>query len=807
MTDNSKEFNMQITGMTCAACARRIEKGLTKLEGVKNATVNLALEKATVAFDSKNVNESKIQEKIKDLGFDLVTEKVEISISGMTCAACSTRIEKGLNKLDGIFKATVNLALETATVEYNPSTLTVNDLMKKIEKLGYGARETIDTNQQAAVDHRLKEIENQKGKFVFSTILSMPLLWAMVSHFEFTSFIYLPEMFMNPWVQFALATPVQFIIGKQFYVGAYKALKNKSANMDVLVALGTSAAYFYSIYLSIQSIGSTEHMVSLYFETSAVLITLIILGKLFEVKAKGRSSEAIKKLMGLQAKTATVLRKGEELELPLEEVLVEDIVYIKPGEKIPVDGVVIEGKSAIDESMLTGESVPIDKSEGDEVIGSTLNKNGFLKVRATKVGKDTALAQIIKVVEQAQGSKAPIQRLADKISGVFVPVVVVIAIITFFTWYIWATPGNFAESLEKMIAVLVIACPCALGLATPTSIMAGSGRAAEHGILFKGGEHLETTYRISTVVLDKTGTVTNGNPVLTDVITHQDIDETEFLTLVGAAEKLSEHPLAISIVEGIREKGINLDANVEFEAVPGFGVIAKVDSNNVLIGTIKLMNKEGVSIGGKVLQIKNQLEQAGKTAMLVAINGQYAGLVAVADTIKNTSKEAIERLKDMGLEVIMMTGDNRQTANAIAKEAGISQVIAEVLPEGKAEEVIKLQKKGKKVAMVGDGINDAPALAVADIGMAIGTGTDVAMEAADITLIRGDLNSIADAIRMSQKTIINIKQNLFWAFAYNTLGIPIAALGFLAPWLAGAAMAFSSVSVVLNALRLQRVKL
>ncbi|MEG9298089.1 heavy metal translocating P-type ATPase [Mangrovibacillus sp. Mu-81] len=807
MTENSKELNMQITGMTCAACARRIEKGLTKLEGVKKATVNLALEKATVAFDSKNVNESEIQEKIKDLGFDLVTEKVELSISGMTCAACSTRIEKGLNKLDGVFKATVNLALETATVEYNPSTLTVNDLMKKIEKLGYGARESIDTNQQAAVDHRLKEIENQKGKFIFSTILSLPLLWAMVSHFEFTSFIYLPEMFMNPWVQFALATPVQFIIGKQFYVGAYKALKNKSANMDVLVALGTSAAYFYSIYLSIKSIGSTDHMVSLYFETSAVLITLIILGKLFEVKAKGRSSEAIKKLMGLQAKTATVLRKGEEFELPLEEVLVEDIVYIKPGEKIPVDGVVVEGKSAIDESMLTGESVPIDKSEGDEVIGSTLNKNGFLKVRATKVGKDTALAQIIKVVEQAQGSKAPIQRLADKISGVFVPVVVVIAIITFFTWYIWATPGNFAESLEKMIAVLVIACPCALGLATPTSIMAGSGRAAEHGILFKGGEHLETTYRISTVVLDKTGTVTNGNPVLTDVITHQDIDETEFLTLVGAAEKPSEHPLAISIVEGIREKGINLDANVEFEAVPGFGVIAKVDSNNVLIGTIKLMNKEGVSIGGKVLQIKNQLEQAGKTAMLVAINGQYAGLVAVADTIKNTSKEAIERLKDMGLEVIMMTGDNRQTANAIAKEAGISQVIAEVLPEGKAEEVIKLQKKGKKVAMVGDGINDAPALAVADIGMAIGTGADVAMEAADITLIRGDLNSIADAIRMSQKTIINIKQNLFWAFAYNTLGIPIAALGFLAPWLAGAAMAFSSVSVVLNALRLQRVKL
>lgn len=803
--NEKKEANLQISGMTCAACANRIEKGLKKVEGVHEANVNFALEKTKIMYDPTKTNPQQFKEKVESLGYGIVSDKAEFTVSGMTCAACANRVEKRLNKLDGVNKATVNFALESATVDFNPDEVNVNEMKSAITKLGYKLEVKPD-DQDASTDHRLQEIERQKKKFIISFILSFPLLWAMVSHFSFTSFIYLPDMLMNPWVQLALATPVQFIIGGQFYVGAYKALRNKSANMDVLVALGTSAAYFYSVYLSIQSIGSSKHMTDLYFETSAVLITLIILGKLFEAKAKGRSSEAIKKLMGLQAKTATVVRDGTEIKILIEEVVAGDIVYVKPGEKIPVDGEIVEGKSAIDESMLTGESIPVDKSIGDVVIGSTINKNGFLKVKATKVGRDTALAQIIKVVEEAQGSKAPIQRVADQISGIFVPVVVVIAIITFAVWMIFVTPGDFGGALEKMIAVLVIACPCALGLATPTSIMAGSGRSAEYGILFKGGEHLEATHRLDTVILDKTGTVTNGKPVLTDVIVADGFNENELLRLVGAAERNSEHPLAEAIVEGIKEKKIDIPSSETFEAIPGFGIESVVEGKHLLIGTRRLMKKFNIDIE-EVSKSMEALEREGKTAMLIAIDKEYAGIVAVADTVKDTSKAAIVRLKKMGLDVVMITGDNTQTAQAIAKQVGIDHVIAEVLPEGKAEEVKKLQANGKKVAMVGDGINDAPALATANIGMAIGTGTDVAMEAADITLIRGDLNSIADAIFMSKMTIRNIKQNLFWALAYNALGIPIAALGFLAPWVAGAAMAFSSVSVVLNALRLQRVKL
>ncbi|WP_249712100.1 heavy metal translocating P-type ATPase [Bacillus cereus] len=803
--NEQKEANLQISGMTCAACANRIEKGLKKVEGVHDANVNFALEKTKIMYDPQKTNPQQFKEKVESLGYGIVSDKAEFTVSGMTCAACANRVEKRLNKLEGVNGATVNFALESATVDFNPDEINVNEMKSAITKLGYKLEVKSD-EQDESTDHRLQEIERQKKKFIISFILSFPLLWAMVSHFSFTSFIYLPDMLMNPWVQLALATPVQFIIGGQFYVGAYKALRNKSANMDVLVALGTSAAYFYSVYLSIQSIGSSEHMTDLYFETSAVLITLIILGKLFEAKAKGRSSEAIKKLIGLQAKTATVMRDGIEMKILIEEVVAGDIVYVKPGEKIPVDGEIVEGKSAIDESMLTGESIPVDKTIGDVVIGSTMNKNGFLKVKATKVGRDTALAQIIKVVEEAQGSKAPIQRVADQISGIFVPVVVVIAIITFAVWMIFVTPGDFGGALEKMIAVLVIACPCALGLATPTSIMAGSGRSAEYGILFKGGEHLEATHRLDTVILDKTGTVTNGKPVLTDVIVADGFNEEEILRLVGAAEKNSEHPLAEAIVEGIKEKKIDIPSSETFEAIPGFGIESVVEGKQLLIGTRRLMKKFNIDIE-EVSKSMEELEREGKTAMLIAINKEYAGIVAVADTVKDTSKAAITRLKKMGLDVVMITGDNTQTAQAIAGQVGIEHVIAEVLPEGKAEEVKKLQAQGKKVAMVGDGINDAPALATADIGMAIGTGTDVAMEAADITLIRGDLNSIADAIFMSKMTIRNIKQNLFWALAYNGLGIPIAAFGFLAPWVAGAAMAFSSVSVVLNALRLQRVKL
>ncbi|QNU05152.1 copper-translocating P-type ATPase [Peribacillus butanolivorans] len=804
MSNHIKETSMQISGMTCAACATRIEKGLNRMEGVEEATVNLALEKSVITYDAEKLSTQDFEKKIQDLGYDVVKEKKEFTITGMTCAACATRIEKGLNKMDGVSKANVNLALENATVEYDPSEASPIDIIQRVEKLGYGAIIKDDNNE--SVDFRQKEIQKQKRKFIFAVILSFPLLWAMVSHFSFTSFIYMPDFLMNPWVQMAFATPVQFIIGKQFYVGAYKALKNKSANMDVLVAMGTSAAYFYSVYQSIIAIGVHHHIAQLYFETSAILITLILLGKLFEAKAKGRSSEAIKKLMGLQAKTALVLRNGEEREIPLEEVIVGDTVLVKPGEKIPVDGEVVEGNSAVDESMLTGESIPVDKSMGDTVIGSTLNKNGFLKMKATKIGRDTALSQIIKVVEDAQGSKAPIQRLADQISGVFVPIVVGIALLTFLVWMIWVNPGEFTPAFEAMIAVLVIACPCALGLATPTSIMAGSGRAAEFGILFKGGEHLETTHHIDTVILDKTGTVTNGTPVLTDVLIENGMGEQHFLSLIGAAEKQSEHPLAQSIVQGIQERKISLALVQEFEAIPGYGVKAVVNQKVLLVGTRKLMKQNNVDIT-KALSAMEDLEGQGKTAMLASIDGEYAGLIAVADTIKDTSQTAIRRLKEMDIQVIMITGDNQRTAHAIGNQVGIDQVIAEVLPEGKAEEVKKLQAAGKKVAMVGDGINDAPALALADIGMAIGTGTDVAMEAADITLIRGDLNSIADAILMSRKTMRNIKQNLFWAFAYNVIGIPIAAIGLLAPWLAGAAMAFSSVSVVINALRLQRVKL
>ncbi|MFS0784384.1 heavy metal translocating P-type ATPase [Bacillus sp. 1P06AnD] len=803
--EQSKETTFAITGMTCAACSTRIEKGLNKMEGVDKANVNLALERTTISYDPSKLKPEDLQSKIEKLGYGVALEQADFNITGMTCAACANRIEKGLNKMDGVTAANVNLALETAAITYNPGMVSPQDIIGKVEKLGYGAQKKNEEGEE--VDHRQKAIVKQQRKFIISAILALPLLYTMVGHFSFTSWIYMPDFLMNPWFQFALATPIQFIIGSQFYIGAYKALRNKSANMDVLVALGTSAAYFYSLYETIASIGKHTHGLNLYYETSAVLITLILLGKLFEAKAKGRSSEAIKKLMGLQAKTAIVERDGKELEVPLSEVVSGDTVHVKPGEKIPVDGIIVEGRSALDESMITGESVPVDKAAGDSVIGSTINKNGFLKIKATNVGSDTALAQIIKVVEQAQGSKAPIQRLADKISGIFVPIVVSIAVITFLVWYLAVDPGNFAEALEKMIAVLVIACPCALGLATPTSIMAGSGRAAEYGILFKGGEHLEQTHKIDTVLLDKTGTVTNGKPVLTDIIPAAGYEERLFLQLVASAEKSSEHPLAEAIVKGVQEKGIDLVASQAFDAVPGYGIEAKIDGRDILVGTRKLMNQSNIAMDEADLQSMQTLEAEGKTAMLAAIDGRFAGIVAVADTIKDSSKKAIQRLHDMGIHVVMITGDNERTAAAIGKEAGVDQIIAEVLPEQKAEEVKKLQQNGKHVAMVGDGINDAPALAMADIGMAVGTGTDVAMEAADITLMRGDLNAIADAIAMSKYTVRNIKQNLFWALGYNTLGIPIAAFGLLAPWVAGAAMAFSSVSVVLNALRLQKVKL
>ncbi|MGY3836293.1 copper-exporting P-type ATPase CopA [Bacillus atrophaeus] len=799
-----KEIALQVSGMTCAACASRIEKGLKRMDGVADAHVNLALETSNVTYNPSETGAAAIKEKIEKLGYGVVTEKAEFQIAGMTCAACANRIEKRLNKTEGVSSAPVNFALETVAVEYNPKEVTINDLKETVAKLGYQLEQKGEADGETESPQK-KEQRKQTARLIFSAILSFPLLWAMVSHFSFTSFIWVPDIFMNPWMQFALATPVQFVIGWPFYTGAYKALRNKSANMDVLVALGTTAAYVYSLYLTIQSLYAHGHTDGLYYETSAILLTLILLGKRFEAKAKGRSSDAIKKLMKLQVKTATVVRNGQEQVIPIEDVMTGDLVYVKPGERIPVDGELTEGRSAVDESMITGESIPVDKSPGDSVTGATMNANGFLKIKAVNVGKDTALSQIIRVVEEAQGSKAPIQRLADQISGIFVPIVLGIAVITFLIWYFWAAPGDVGEAISKLIAVLVIACPCALGLATPTSIMAGSGRSAEFGILFKGGEHLEKTHRLDTIVLDKTGTVTNGKPVLTDAVAADGFEETELLRLAAAAETGSEHPLGEAIAAGVKEKGIDIPKLTRFEAKIGAGVSAEAAGKTILVGSRRLMESEGVQHEALLSQM-SALEGEGKTVMLVSVDGEPAGLIAVADTIKETSREAVKRLMSMGLEVIMMTGDNRKTAEAIAKEAGITRVIAEVRPEEKAEEISRLQQTGSRVAMVGDGINDAPALATADIGMAIGTGTDIAMETADITLIRGDLNSIADAIRMSRLTMKNIKQNLFWALGYNTLGIPIAAFGFLAPWVAGAAMAFSSVSVVLNALRLQRAK-
>lgn len=800
-----KEVTLPIEGMTCAACATRIEKGLKRVDGVEDANVNFAIEKSTIHYNPEQTSIEAFEKKIEQLGYHVQHEKQTFDVVGMTCAACANRIEKRLNKMDGVSEANVNFALENVAVEYNENQVTVQEMMEVVKKLGYALKPQV--SKEETTNRKEEEIRHQTGKFIFSAILSLPLLWTMVTHFSFTSFIYSPDMLMNPWVQLALATPVQFIAGKQFYVGAYKALRNKSANMDVLVALGTSVAYLYSIFLGIEwQINGAAGMPELYFEAAAVIITLVLLGKLFEVRAKGRTGQAIKKLLDMQAKTARVIRDGEEMEIAIEEVAVGDQVIVRPGEKIPVDGAIVKGKSAIDESMITGESIPVDKNIGDTAIGSTINKNGTLTIEATKIGKDTALAQIVKVVEEAQGSKADIQRVADRVSGIFVPVVVGLAVVTFLAWYIFVSPGDLRAALVPAITVLVIACPCALGLATPTSVMAGSGRAAELGVLFKGGEYLENTRLIETIVLDKTGTVTKGEPALTDVVPQGDMTEADLLKMAASAEKHSEHPLAEAIVKGAEAQRIDLIETTDFESVPGSGIQVTWEGEPLYIGTRKLMKQQNVDIRS-IEERMTELEADGKTAMLVGFQGELAGMIAVADTVKETSKAAIDRLHEQGLEVILLTGDNERTAQAIAKEVGVDRVIAEVLPDQKADEIKRLQQEGKKVAMVGDGINDAPALAIADIGMAIGTGTDVAIEAADVTLMRGDLHSVADSIELSAKTMRNIKQNLFFAFAYNSASIPIAAIGLLAPWVAGAAMACSSVSVVLNALRLQRLKL
>ena len=724
--------------------------------------------------------------------------RADLKISGMSCASCASKIEKKLRNIDGVFYAGVNYAMERATVEYDPAEVSTEDLVSAVADIGYQAQtaQTRFDEDKEKIERR-KETRRQTMLFIFSALLSVPLVYYMFSELFNLPF---PPVIHNKVFQFILATPIQFIAGWQFYRGAYKNLRHGTANMDVLIALGTSAAYFYSVATTFFIPGHV------YYETGAVIISLIILGKLLESAAKGRTSEAIRKLMGLQAKTARVIRDGQESDIPIEEVQVGDLVIVRPGEKIPVDGIIKEGFSTIDESMLTGESIPVDKKAGDTVIGATINKHGSFKFEATKVGSDTALAQIIKIVEEAQGSKAPIQRMADVISGYFVPVVVVIAILTFLVWYFIVDPGNVARALINFTAVLVIACPCALGLATPTSIMVGTGRGAEKGILIKGGEHLEKAHRLNAIVLDKTGTITRGEPDVTDIVTvNNGYKDDELLTLAASVEKSSEHPLGLAIVEHAKKKGIDLLEAGDFNAIPGYGIEASVQDKRLYIGNRKLMEQKQVDISGIVKHVE-QLEEEGKTAMLVAIDGKAAGIIAVADTVKDHSAEAIESLQKMRVEVWMITGDNRRTAEAIARQVGIAaeRVLAEVLPQDKAIKIEELRHQGKIVGMVGDGINDAPALATADLGLAIGTGTDVAMEAADITLMRGDLRGIPAAIKLSRATMNNIKQNLFWALAYNAAGIPVAALGYLSPVLAGAAMAFSSVSVVSNSLRLKR---
>ncbi|MGK8422923.1 heavy metal translocating P-type ATPase [Staphylococcus epidermidis] len=789
-------LTLDIIGMTCAACSNRIEKKLNRMNHVQ-AKVNLTTEKATIDYESDDYHLEDFVEQIQSLGYDVAVEQVELNINGMTCAACSNRIEKVLNQTQGVQQATVNLTTEQAHIKYYPSATNTEALIKRIQNIGYDAE--TKTSSKAQSNRKKQELKHKRNKLIISAILSLPLLLVMVVHI---SPISIPSILVNPWVQLILSTPVQFIIGWQFYVGAYKNLRNGSANMDVLVAVGTSAAYFYSIYEMMMWFTHQTHHPHLYFETSAILITLILLGKYLEARAKSQTTNALSELLNLQAKEARVIKENKEIMLPLDKVKVGDTLLIKPGEKIPVDGKVTKGDTSIDESMLTGESIPVEKSSGDSVIGSTMNKNGSIMIEATQVGGDTALSHIIKVVEDAQSSKAPIQRLADIISGYFVPIVVSIAVITFIIWIIFVHPGQFEPALVSAISVLVIACPCALGLATPTSIMVGTGRAAENGILFKGGQFVERAHYVDTIVLDKTGTITNGQPVVTDYV-----GDNETLQLLASAENASEHPLADAIVTYAKNKGLNLLDNDTFKSVPGHGIKATIHQQQILVGNRKLMNDYNISISNKLNNQLNHYEYLGQTAMMIAVDNQINGIIAVADTVKNDAKQAIKELRNMNIDVVMLTGDNNRTAQTIAKQVGIEHVIAEVLPEEKAHQISLLQDKGKQVAMVGDGINDAPALVKADIGMAIGTGAEVAIEAADITILGGDLLLVPKAIKASKATIKNIRQNLFWAFGYNVAGIPIAACGLLAPWIAGAAMALSSVSVVMNALRLKKMKL
>lgn len=817
--------SLKIEGMTCASCTNTVEKATRKLDGVTEANVNFATEKLNISFDESKVSVQDIQAAVEKSGYKVAGDAISktFKIEGMTCASCAQTIEKSVAKLNGIDKASVNLATERMSILYREDTVSVPDIMKAVQDAGYkavGDNETVQSSDDDA-EKRQSHIKDLWTRFIWSAIFTVPLLYiAMGPMLPFGGFP-IPN-FLDPvhhTVRFAvtqlvLTLPVMYL-GRTFYTGGFKALFRGHPNMDSLIAIGTSAAILQGIvmtYLLMAGIVEVHHgHPDLYFESAAVILALITLGKYLEAVSKGKTSEAIKKLMGLAPKTARVVRDGEEVEIPIEQVMVDDIVVVRPGDKIPVDGIIVEGSSAVDESMLTGESIPIEKKVGDNVIGASINKNGSFRFKAIKVGKDTTLAQIIKLVEDAQGSKAPIAKLADKVSGVFVPIVIVLSVLSGLAWYFIGFE-SWGFALTITISVLVIACPCALGLATPTAIMVGTGKGAENGVLIKSGDALETTQKIKTIVFDKTGTITEGKPVVTDIATYNDYSEDIVLQLAASAETGSEHPLGEAIVEGAKSRDLNLLAAKDFEAIPGHGIKVAVDNKTILLGNKKLMDESNIEMLN-AQETSDRLASEGKTPMFIAEDGKLIGIVAVADTIKQNSIAAIERLHRMGLQVAMITGDNKRTAEAIAKQVGIDRVFSEVLPEDKANEVKKLQSEGLEVAMVGDGINDAPALAQANVGIAIGSGTDVAIESADIVLMRSDLMDVPTAIELSRATIKNIKQNLFWAFAYNVIGIPIA-MGvlhlfggsLLNPMFAGAAMSLSSVSVLLNALRLKRFK-
>jgi Cu+-exporting ATPase len=806
-----QKIDLPLTGMTCASCARTIERGLAKIDGVDRASVNFGTERATVEFDPSVTSLPVFVKTVRDLGYDAAVTKVTIPIQGMHCASCVTTIERALSSITGVLTASVNLASERATVEYIPSLTDPADLRRAIGKAGYSALDipsegkVLDGEREA----RMREYRRLRIRFLVSAVVAAILMLGMTRH-AIPGLNHLPTATLHVLMLF-LTLPVQFWAGWPFYGGTWATLKRGTADMNTLIAVGTSAAFAYSVAATFmpEAFSVTGQQAEVYYDTSATIIALILLGRLLEAKAKGETSEAIRKLMGLRATTARILRDGDERQIPVDDVQVGDLVIVRPGEKIPVDGVISEGHSAIDESMVTGESLPVERGIGDTVIGATINTTCRFVFKATRVGRDTFLAQVIRLVEEAQGSKAPIQRLADRVAGIFVPIVIGIAVVTFLVWYVFGPEPRLTFAILTAVAVLLIACPCSLGLATPTAIMVGTGRGAESGILIRGGESLEQAHRLTTIVFDKTGTLTQGRPNVVEVIPTDTLTADEVIHLAAAVETHSEHPIGRAIVQEATVRGINPPSPEEFEALPGFGVQASVDGRTLLLGNTRLMTDEGVvadDLSGHI----TPLAERGTTPVFLAIDGKIAGIIAVADTLKEGTKEAISALHRLGLNIVMLTGDHRRTAEAVAREVGIDRVFAEVLPDQKADYVRQLQDEGEVVAMVGDGINDAPALAQADIGIAIGTGTDIAMEASDITLISGDLRGVVAAIRLSHQTMRTIRQNLFWAFFYNIASIPIAAgllypaFGFLLnPMIAAGAMAASSVSVVTNSLRLK----